>query len=312
LGDLDSYRELVEFHLRKHGTRPDGSPLRPGKIWQYEEFARTAGIASRTLRSCRRLNVASPSTRNSIERALFGENEGYTDWKIRLRRAGEAVDTIQKRAGRRAVGSGGETETNRLIEWIREQITETVGLAKVVLHPPTPGNPSPGDPDRYIVNATLGIGIAERPHEGQTYLIGLKSVGVRLTSEDWTVAKRTMFGDRTAVDGVTSTIAGPEFSATFADALGCLASSDLLKDDFLAVIEQIGDGPGEKPVIVSLSCPPRGFKFNRLGADGMPISPDAAVVEKDAILNTMISLKRRNEQGHVVVAEASMKRKRHA
>src|SRR5260370_7221895 len=82
-----SFAKLLNWHL-DFGTRPTGSPGRPGKRWGNVEFAEAVGTNERSVRNWRSGRVR-PSNLGSIEYVLFGRNDAYKDWRFDLRAAYE-------------------------------------------------------------------------------------------------------------------------------------------------------------------------------------------------------------------------------
>ena len=98
LGNLVPYpkagtlADLIDWHL-DFGTRPDGSPARPGKRWENKEFAGAVLAAdvdpesgARSVRNWR-AGRNRPQHLGSVERALFSDNEAYSGWRFDLRAA---------------------------------------------------------------------------------------------------------------------------------------------------------------------------------------------------------------------------------
>ena len=101
---VGNFADLLDWHL-KFGTRPDGSPTRPGKRWGNKEFADAvlAGAVdpesgSRNVRNWRRGRNL-PQHLESVERALFGDNEAYSHWRFDLRAAYDGHEPLLERAG---------------------------------------------------------------------------------------------------------------------------------------------------------------------------------------------------------------------
>jgi hypothetical protein len=82
-----SFAKLLDWHL-DFGTRPNGSPGRPGKRWDNVEFADAIGTNERSVRNWRSGRVR-PVNLGSIEYVLFGRNDAYKDWRFDLRAAYE-------------------------------------------------------------------------------------------------------------------------------------------------------------------------------------------------------------------------------
>ncbi|WP_428485437.1 tetratricopeptide repeat protein [Rhodopila sp.] len=81
-----SFADLLSWHL-DFGTRPQGSPDRPGRRWGNKDFAvALSGINERTVRNWR-AGRNPPTELGSIERELFGDNDAYDQWCIDLRAA---------------------------------------------------------------------------------------------------------------------------------------------------------------------------------------------------------------------------------
>ena len=81
-----SFASLLSWHL-DFGTRPQGSPDRPGRRWGNKDFAAAlGGVHERTVRNWR-TGRNPPTELGSIERELFGDNNAYDQWRIGLRAA---------------------------------------------------------------------------------------------------------------------------------------------------------------------------------------------------------------------------------
>jgi hypothetical protein len=86
--DQAGFAKLLDWHL-DFGTRPTGSPGRPGKRWDNVEFAEAVGVlAEKSVRNWRSGRVR-PDNLGSIEYVLFGQNNAYKDWRFDLRAAYE-------------------------------------------------------------------------------------------------------------------------------------------------------------------------------------------------------------------------------
>ena len=79
-----SFADLLNWHL-DFGTRPQGSPDRPGRRWNSKEFgAALGGTNDRAVRNWR-TGRNLPVHLDIIERALFGDSDTYDQWRIDLR-----------------------------------------------------------------------------------------------------------------------------------------------------------------------------------------------------------------------------------
>lgn len=89
-----SFGKLLSWHLNVHGTRPDGSPDRPGRKWSPKEFADKCGVSDKTVRNW--LGDKNPPVDiETIENALFGKDVArYAEWRLELRQA--YADTQRK------------------------------------------------------------------------------------------------------------------------------------------------------------------------------------------------------------------------
>ena len=85
--DQASFAKLLDWHL-DFGTRPNGSPDRPGKRWDNVEFAEAVDTNERSVRNWRSGRVR-PGNLGSFEYVLFGRNDAYKDWRFDLRAAYE-------------------------------------------------------------------------------------------------------------------------------------------------------------------------------------------------------------------------------
>jgi hypothetical protein len=83
-GAVDRFGELLSWHLDR-GTRLEGSPDTEGLPWAVKEFAAAVGVSERSVRAwC--ADKSLPSDLRPIERALFGNNPAYGDFRNELRR----------------------------------------------------------------------------------------------------------------------------------------------------------------------------------------------------------------------------------
>jgi hypothetical protein len=96
LPDLDGvpgFGELLGQHLAR-GTRPDGTPEQPGRMWTTQAFAHAVGYSDRAVRhwlSDRHL----PADLETIERVLFGPDYArYPEWRLELRKAHVAALSV--------------------------------------------------------------------------------------------------------------------------------------------------------------------------------------------------------------------------
>ena len=80
-----SFSKLLDWHLN-FGTRPNGSPDRPGERWSSVEFSQAVGTTDRAVRNWRSGRVL-PINLGSVEYVLFGKNAAYKDWRFDLRAA---------------------------------------------------------------------------------------------------------------------------------------------------------------------------------------------------------------------------------
>jgi tetratricopeptide (TPR) repeat protein len=80
-----SFANLLDWHL-DFGTRPNGAPDSPGKVWDNAEFSEAVGVTARTVLNWRS-GEARPIGLGSIEYKLFGRNAVYKDWRSDLRAA---------------------------------------------------------------------------------------------------------------------------------------------------------------------------------------------------------------------------------
>lgn len=92
-----SFAQLLDSHLFKWGTRPDGTPKRPGKPWTAKEFdaaVLSTGSGPREGHRVRRwLQGTLPGFLAEIEQELFGENPEYDGWRLELRAAHQREQT---------------------------------------------------------------------------------------------------------------------------------------------------------------------------------------------------------------------------
>ena len=84
--------KLLDWHLN-FGTRPNGSPDRPGKRWSDKDFGAAVSGRSPDEDVCRknsrnwRTGKVRPSDIASIERVLFGDDPAFDSWRLDLRAA---------------------------------------------------------------------------------------------------------------------------------------------------------------------------------------------------------------------------------
>jgi hypothetical protein len=83
-GAVERFGELLSSHLNR-GTRPDGSSDTEGVRWTNKQFAAAVGANERSVRAWR-TGKYPPKDLLPIERALFGNNPAYGDFRNDLRR----------------------------------------------------------------------------------------------------------------------------------------------------------------------------------------------------------------------------------
>jgi hypothetical protein len=83
------FSQLLHWHLKVNGTRSQGTPGVPGRMWTVKEFdcALSSGIAATSGSKVRQwLNGRHlPATLDAIERELFGDNRAYDKLRADLR-----------------------------------------------------------------------------------------------------------------------------------------------------------------------------------------------------------------------------------
>jgi hypothetical protein len=290
-GSVDkTYAELLDFHLVRHGTRPTGHPNRDGKLWRYEEFASTARIASRSLRSYRNSVIPPPDIRNRIEDAFFGDNSAYDEWRARLRDAATR---------------GTKAESQPLADWNILLTEFTEGLAEVRLHQPQPGNL----PDTFYVEASLRFQKRAQNYLDRTVSIGLKDAFLSFESPKYQAAKRSMIGERAEHPNFRPDVGGVKIIGPCDSSDGCLVG-DPLGDEYLAVIEPVGDGStdeGKEVLTVSLHAGRLAFDVALVGDQGERIgAPDNKLAVLDALIRDGFG---RDPLGRVILARAKIQRK---
>jgi hypothetical protein len=81
-----TFGQWLRFLLLEHGTRPNGSLEKPGRIWTDVEFGEKVGVSDRAVRHWL-ADDKFPRDLLSIERELFGENPKFDVWRQALRAA---------------------------------------------------------------------------------------------------------------------------------------------------------------------------------------------------------------------------------
>ena len=83
---LWTFSDILDWHLFENGTRPGGTPEKPGKLWPKKKFAEIVEVDERSVRNW--LNGSNlPNDLAKIENALFGDSQAFSDWRRELRRA---------------------------------------------------------------------------------------------------------------------------------------------------------------------------------------------------------------------------------
>jgi hypothetical protein len=296
-GDVEeTYAERLNFHLKEHGTRPDGHPDFPGKLWEYDEFAKTAGVDSRSLRNYRSSVIPKSSFQNRIEHALFGDNEAaYGAWRKRLRDAATRTERTN-------------AEPALLAHWTILPSEFTDGLAEVRLHQPRPGNM----PNQFYIEATLRLQKGEYDYEDRTVSIGLKDAFLLLESPNYQATKGSMIGEREHPN-FEADVGGAKIKGPRSD--GCLAGNPL-GDEYVAVIEPVGSGKeepaggGKEVVTVSLHAGRRSAFDVALIDDQDERTETYPTINKRAVLDAVINEGLgRDRQGRVILARSKIQRK---
>jgi hypothetical protein len=183
---------------------------------------------------------------------------------------------------------------------------DTAGVASLTLDPPQQGN-EPNAP--WYVRARLWLDVGEyEAEDGKRFYLGLRRAFISLAAAGFRVVNRSLIGDKARPhpnfegrsNGVD--VIGPRLVEN-----GCL-SGDPLGEDYIAQIWPADDGTGQATVTVSLHAFRSDFAFI-LPASHDTEESEVASLEKDRVLNVLISKNRRDEQGRVLVARDTMKRR---
>jgi hypothetical protein len=87
--DFESFDQFLRFLLFEHGAYPHGSPEKAGEQWVQADFARRVGSSERLVRYWLK-DEKSPRDLRPIERALFGTNKKYEQWRMLLRKLNQS------------------------------------------------------------------------------------------------------------------------------------------------------------------------------------------------------------------------------
>ncbi|MGJ4952488.1 hypothetical protein [Bradyrhizobium sp. HKCCYLS20291] len=295
--DAKSYAELLEWHLFDHGTRPGGQPDRKGEIWHLGLFAAATTISERTLRNIRGGQRPSNRIHYLVERELFGDSEYYEEWKTRLRKARKPIHA-------------GKDDAAPLSDWQILGGRFTDGLAEARLHSPRPGNV----PNSFYVDATLRLGRAKHDYEDRTVSIGLAEAFLSLESPSFQIAKGSMIGERGEHPNFEPEVGGAGIKGPCQELDGCL-QGDPLGDEYVAIIEPVGDGKEEVigdvtgEVSLSVHAGRAMFQVAEVGDKG-ELLQTALTTNKQGVLNAIIGDGLgRDRQGRLILARARMRRR---
>ena len=89
-----AFGPLLSWHMH-YGTRPKGSPAKPGKRWSQIGLAKECDVSDRAVRAWLKAEYP-PEFIERVEWALFGDSKGYDDWRAELR---DAWSRAQSRTG---------------------------------------------------------------------------------------------------------------------------------------------------------------------------------------------------------------------
>ena len=144
------FNELLARHMR-NGTRPDGSPGKPGRPWTTPEPAGKVEVSDRTVRNW--LHGTYPDLPGRVEDAFFGSNPAYDDERQQFRLAVEGAarhETSEASVGlvppARCLGR--DVEINALVAALAGPAATTVavcgppGIGKTTLTHAVASNPA--------------------------------------------------------------------------------------------------------------------------------------------------------------------------
>ncbi len=107
--------DLLHWHLKINGTRPSGNPQTMGDAWEDDEFARKCNVGdpddpragARTIQNWwnKSNGIVTPNIK-AIEKALFGSNTAYDDWRRHLRSAHATASKRKKTPGSPSTAGG--------------------------------------------------------------------------------------------------------------------------------------------------------------------------------------------------------------
>jgi hypothetical protein len=126
-----TFTELLRWHMT-NGTRPKGTPERPGKPWEPKEFGGAAGSASTEGRAVRGwLKGTRPRSLVPIQIAFFGENPAYDKWVRDLQAAyyREPEAAIGRRFRQGTVSAGAMHASSPVESAIRDNLQKGDGIA---------------------------------------------------------------------------------------------------------------------------------------------------------------------------------------
>jgi hypothetical protein len=131
---VERFGQLLSLHLTR-GTRPGGSPDAEGVRWTVKGFAHAVGTTERSVRTWR-AGKNLPIDLVPIERALFGDNRAYQDFRNELRRlyrlareATEILRQIRKQLDEQPDGAEKETSDQSLQRASRDELAAVASPA---------------------------------------------------------------------------------------------------------------------------------------------------------------------------------------
>jgi len=287
------FGKLLDAHL-KRGQRADGLSQEHLQPWTNFNFAGVVNVSPNSVANWRHETL--PEDVLPILDALFGNRPEFAGHRRDLKEAWAQAKGLVPMDGEE------EYDGDECGEWLIIDSYLTPGIAELRLHPPRSGNAS----GTYYLDATLVIDTGEYDHEGDTLLIGLREAFLSVQSSSYQVAKNSIIGDRSDHANFKLTVGGTRVVGPLDDR-GCLHGNPL-GDEYMAVIEPVGER--DEPVEVALRAGRRGFDITRADVSGDAPRDPAADINKDAILNVLISKGREKDpQGRVLLACARMKRR---
>lgn len=278
---------LINDHLNR-GQRVDVEQ-RNWKPWTDADFSGYVGVSPNTVSNWRsKTNPIPPTNILPLLNILFGDNPAFQGWRRDLTDAWS-----------RAKGLLPEPEQNASedvsLEWEIRNTDQSPGLTELRLHPPRPGNKR----DTFYLDATFRMDLAEYEWKDRTIFVGVRDVGLSVSSPSHQPAKDTLVAERRPMENMKLKPGGLEFHP---DTGKSHLEGDILRGEHIAVMEPTT--AADAVITVTAHAGRRSFLLRTEDEVGLVSN------EQDAILNVLIhKTKPKDELGRVVLARSRIKKK---